>query len=175
MQLQYRRWSLRWLSSPQRGHSNSPPLTPTPQNLKNGGRLSIHIDLLPVMSNATAVARSAPIAIAPKPPKTGPITARRQDSLSSCGRSFTSRDLESDRFRPQPTCTSCRRSRIECIKSEDDEGCIPCQLNGSECSLMSSPQPRKRKLGGDSGDEDPGKRRSVVCPLLYTARHRPGG
>jgi len=36
--------------------------------------------------------------------------------------------------------------------SDDDEGCVGCQVSGNECSLVDSPQPRKRKLNGDFED-----------------------
>ena len=127
---------------------------------------TIHINLvLPAMSNpvAVAVARTAPIAIAPKPTiARSSIAPRRQDSLSSCGRSYTGRNpADLDSLRASSPCRSCKRTRAKCTMSEEDESCIPCQLNGSECSLVSSPQPRKRKLEGESGDEGAGKRRSV--------------
>jgi hypothetical protein len=42
---------------------------------------------------------------------------------------------------------------------DDDDGCNSCQLNGTECSLAGSPQPRKRKLNGADGGESHSKRR----------------
>jgi hypothetical protein len=32
---------------------------------------------------------------------------------------------------------------------EDEESCVACLVAGTECSLIDSPAPRKRKLNGD--------------------------
>ena len=32
---------------------------------------------------------------------------------------------------------------------EDEESCVACLVAGTECSLIDSPLPRKRKLNGD--------------------------
>lgn len=42
--------------------------------------------------------------------------------------------------------------------SDEDEGCVGCQVSGTDCSLLESPQPRKRKLNGDA-EESYSKRR----------------
>ena len=36
--------------------------------------------------------------------------------------------------------------------SDDEEGCVACLVSGTECSLLESPPPRKRKLNGDAED-----------------------
>jgi hypothetical protein len=52
--------------------------------------------------------------------------------------------------------------------SEDDESCIPCQVKAEDCSLTSSPQPRKRKLNGESAEEGNGKRRLVKFSHVFS-------
>ncbi|KAF4124360.1 Fungal specific transcription factor domain [Geosmithia morbida] len=50
---------------------------------------------------------------------------------------------------PLPPCRACRQAGSRCIPSEDDDGCISCQVNAHECSLSLSPpssSSRKRKL-----------------------------
>lgn len=50
---------------------------------------------------------------------------------------------------PLPPCLACRQAGSRCIPSEDDDGCISCQVNADECSLsLSAPSlsSRKRKL-----------------------------
>lgn len=117
------------------------------------------------MSNPSAVVRTAPIAIAPKPPRRQ--NSYLQDSFTNLdilrgsmpGREITE-SVGSYTTRSLSPCESCQRSRVRCIVSEDDDSCIPCQASGSDCSLLNSPQPRKRKLNGDF-DDPIGKRRSV--------------
>lgn len=114
------------------------------------------------MSNLTAVARTAPIAIAPKPAPTtaaGAAASRagaaayRQDSFSKLDLCRQSSSVL-DTFRAAIPCQSCQQSRTQCIMSDEDDSCIPCQVKGEEeCSLVSSPQPRKRKLNGESPDD----------------------
>jgi len=115
------------------------------------------------MSTPTAaVARTAPIAIAPKPsrPRAAPS---RQGSINlldaaypgSMANGLESPDSDSPlNGRSPPPCERCQLRRIKCIMSDDDDsgGCVSCQVNGTECSLVGSPQPRKRKLNGDLED-----------------------
>lgn len=110
------------------------------------------------MSIPSAVPRTAPIAIAPKPPRFPPsrqgsfhVDFSYQSSRSGLG------SPESDSPLNGTPCKACQRRRITCVMSEDDDGCVSCQLNGTECSLEGSPQPRKRKLNGDG--ENYSKRR----------------
>lgn len=134
---------------------------------------------LPSMAhNNTTVPRTAPIPIAPKPPR--PELATHQDSprrfeIGSVGLHTTSRgSVESSAVsgsaptntQPVPPCRSCQYSGTRCILSEDDDGCVPCQVNATDCSLSessSSPGSRKRKLnGGIPSREISGKRRFVT-------------
>jgi hypothetical protein len=127
------------------------------------------------MSNPATVARTAPIAIAPKPPR-GSASAslpgsynRRQDRFDLSKGGMPSHDSESHPLAGllPPPCESCRMRRIRCTMASDEEdGCSSCQTNNVECSLASSPQLRKRKLNGDYTDDVSGKRRLVSCLLL---------
>jgi hypothetical protein len=128
--------------------------------------------------NNTTVSRTAPIPIAPKPPR--PELATHQDSprrfeIGSVGLHTTSRSsVESAAVlcsvptstQPVPPCRACQYSGTRCILSEDDDGCVPCQVNATDCSLSSpslSPGSRKRKLdGGLPSREISGKRRFVT-------------
>lgn len=111
--------------------------------------------------NGIAVSRTAPIPIAPKPPR--PEPAKYQESprrfeIGSVGlHPRVSTDSPSvsasapASCQPVPPCRACQHSRSRCIPSEDDDGCIPCQVNATDCSLSSStpsPGSRKRKLNG---------------------------
>ncbi|KAH7151840.1 fungal-specific transcription factor domain-containing protein [Dactylonectria estremocensis] len=121
------------------------------------------------MSQASSLHRTAPIAIAPKPPRLEPA-AYRQDSFhrlemgqgSLPATSSASTEPASFNGSPVPPCLSCRYSRAKCVMGGDDEdGCMSCQAMGSECSLVCSPQSRKRKLHGDAASDDViGKRSS---------------
>lgn len=121
------------------------------------------------MSNPSAVTRTAPIAIAPKPPRRQ--NSYLQEAFTNLelfrGGSMPGREIAesvgSYTTRSLSPCESCQRSRVKCIVSEDEDSCIPCQASGSDCSLLNSPQPRKRKLNGDF--DDSGKRRSV-CSIF---------
>ena len=124
--------------------------------------------------NSTIVPRTAPIPIAPKPPR--PEPARYQESprrfeIGSVGlhpRIATDPSSVSASApassQPLPPCRACVDARTKCIPSEDDDGCISCQVNATDCSLSSStssPGSRKRKLNGGISHEISGKRRSV--------------
>lgn len=112
------------------------------------------------MSTPSAVARTAPIPIAPKPPRFPPS---RQGSVNLDAFSGTSGYNSLDSDSPltgnlQIPCDACQRRRIKCVMSDDDDSCISCAVNGAECSLSEGPQARKRKLNGDV-DESRSKRR----------------
>ncbi|KAF7558468.1 hypothetical protein G7046_g5689 [Stylonectria norvegica] len=123
----------------------------------------------PAMSHPASVARTAPIAIAPKPPRPAEPVSYRQDSFhrlglgqgnhlsASAGAAVEPASSFADS--PVPPCLACRYSRTSCIISDDEDGCVPCQASGSECSLTSSPRSRKRKLHGEA-DDIVGKRSS---------------
>lgn len=102
------------------------------------------------MSTPSAVSRTAPIAIAPKPPRMPPS---RQGSINldsyRDGRSgFDSPDSDSPLYGKPAPCETCMLRRIPCVMSDDDDddSCVSCQSNGAECSLAESHQLRKRKL-----------------------------
>jgi hypothetical protein len=114
--------------------------------------------------SSAPVQRTAPIAIAPKPPRPEP-SPYRHDSFHRLEMGHgvaSSAPVEGSSFNASsiPPCLSCRYSRVNCILNDDDDGCIQCQAAGSECSLSSSPQSRKRKLNGDASEDIIGKRRS---------------
>lgn len=131
------------------------------------------LPLLPIMThNNISVQRTAPIPIAPKPPRPEPAT-HRQDSLRrfeigpaslQTRGSTDSVSASAPAFgnsQTLPPCRACRYAGTRCIPSEDDDGCMSCQVNAAECSLSSSPQSRKRKLNGEPSHEISGKRRFV--------------
>jgi hypothetical protein len=124
-----------------------------------------------------AVQRTAPIPIAPKPlaPRPEPATHRQPESFRRFEigpSSLHARDSVSasaptpSNGQSLPPCRACRYAGSRCIPSEDDQGCISCQVNADDCSLSSSPQSRKRKLNGDTA-EVIGKKRFVtlICPV----------
>ncbi|KAK8037882.1 hypothetical protein PG994_014649 [Apiospora phragmitis] len=110
------------------------------------------------MSSSTAVPRTAPIAIAPKPLRLSP---RRQNSTTNAYDTFTSsmnghESADSDTpSSGNSLCDFCAQRRIKCVMTEDEEtsSCVSCQANGIGCSLNRSPQPRKRKLARDLADD----------------------
>ncbi|KAK4665957.1 Fungal specific transcription factor [Podospora pseudopauciseta] len=125
------------------------------------------------MSTSIAVPRTAPIAIAPKPP-TARFPPSRQGSVhhhghnfDSYGSGFNSPDSGSVLSLNTPPCEACRNRRSECVMGEDtEEHCVACQYTGTECSLVessgsSSPLgARKRKLNGGDGAEEGRSKRS---------------
>ncbi|CAI4219890.1 unnamed protein product [Parascedosporium putredinis] len=146
------------------------------------------------MSNSPAVPRTAPIAIAPKP--SGPVAAvsssaslsgsasRRQkhqldgnnkfDLGKGSMSSFDASAPHSLASSPSSPCDSCRRLRLKCTTAgdEDDGGCIPCQRSGSECSLVLSPRPRKRKLTKGSAALNSMTAQQRSSPLTQDSRRR---
>ncbi|TLD33237.1 hypothetical protein PspLS_00600 [Pyricularia sp. CBS 133598] len=111
------------------------------------------------MSTPIAVARTAPIPIAPKPSRKTPS---RQSTMSDAfshnmsGLNSPGSDSASmNGGQPSMPCDACLRRRIKCILSEDEDqdgtgnSCISCQANRMDCSLAESPALRKRKLNGD--------------------------
>jgi hypothetical protein len=123
------------------------------------------------MSTPSAVPRTAPIAIAPKPSSSRFGGQSRNNSINvdsyrpgSLRNGFDSPDSDSPPSNGNPLipCEACRRRRIKCVMSDDDDSCISCVVGGSECSLVTEGQyQRKRKLnGGDyHGEESYSKRR----------------
>ncbi|KAL2016841.1 hypothetical protein VTK56DRAFT_2916 [Thermocarpiscus australiensis] len=103
------------------------------------------------MSAHGAVPRTAPIAIAPKPPRVPPSRqgSVNFDSYSGRRSGFDSPDSDSVSGLSSPFCEACLHRRSDCVMREDDESCVACLVAGTECSLAESPPPRKRKLNGD--------------------------
>ncbi|KAK4190857.1 fungal-specific transcription factor domain-containing protein [Podospora australis] len=122
------------------------------------------------MSAPCAVPRTAPIAIAPKPPRFAPS---RQGSiqLDSFRSGIDSPDSGSVSGHSSPPCEACLRRRSDCVMSEDDDNCVACQYSGTECSLVDSPLQRKRKLNGDA-EEGRSKRSSPGRSDNRRRRHR---
>ncbi|OAA51700.1 transcription factor TamA [Metarhizium rileyi] len=104
-----------------------------------------------------SVQRTAPIPIAPKPPRREP-TPQRQDNLHKfeIGPSSvqTGASVESSPVAGSTLalCQTCRFPGTKCVLSDDEDGYSACHGNGSECSFLSnslaSPQSRKRKMNG---------------------------
>lgn len=131
--------------------------------------------------NNYSVQRTAPIPIAPKPPRPEPTSATHKDSLrrfeigpSSLQTRGSTDSVSASAPTPSsgqslPPCRACRYAGTRCIPSEDDEGCKSCQASAAECSLSSSPQFRKRRLNGALSHEIRGKRRFVshVCIFIW--------
>ncbi|KAK0659173.1 hypothetical protein QBC41DRAFT_360416 [Cercophora samala] len=132
------------------------------------------------MSTSIAVPRTAPIAIAPKPPTSINTTTAaqtrfppsRQGSIhnhhhfdsASYRSGFNSPDSGSVQSLNTPPCEACRARRSDCVMGEDaEEHCVACQYSGTDCSLVDGSSPlgmRKRKLNGiDSAEEGRSKRR----------------
>ncbi|CAK7563547.1 MAG: Fungal specific transcription factor [Sporothrix epigloea] len=129
------------------------------------------------MSNTGAIARTAPIPIAPKPSSSSfdtvglamgfsglrrSLPPSRQNSINigsypGSRAGLDSPDSESPRTNyATVACEACQRRKIRCVMSEDEDACISCHINSIECSNSGSPQPRKRKLG--SGIDDIGSK-----------------
>ncbi|KAI6784232.1 Transcriptional activator protein-like protein [Emericellopsis cladophorae] len=144
-------------------------------------------------NNNPSVQRTAPIPIAPKPPRPEPAAHRHPNSFrrfeigppSLQGRDAVSVSAPANPSHggaaSLPPCRACASTSSRCIPSEDDEGCISCQVNAAECSLLSSaqssPQTRKRKLNGHrseisikrSSPGTPTRRRNHAASLSSTA------
>ncbi|KAL1842908.1 hypothetical protein VTJ49DRAFT_3696 [Mycothermus thermophilus] len=100
------------------------------------------------MSAHCAVPRTAPIAIAPKPPRFPPS---RQNSihLDSFRNGIDSPESDSVSAFSIPPCEACSARRSECVMGDDEESCVACLVAGTECSLVEAPPSRKRRLNGD--------------------------
>ncbi|KAI5917349.1 fungal-specific transcription factor domain-containing protein [Camillea tinctor] len=117
------------------------------------------------MSTPSSVPRTAPIAIAPKPSQSAFALHRNnfggnEAFIMSSMNGNDSADSDSALSGSGSPCEGCLLRRSKCVVGDDEENCLSCQANGIECSLGQSPQPRKRKLARDSGDESSGKRGS---------------
>ncbi|KAH6678138.1 fungal-specific transcription factor domain-containing protein, partial [Halenospora varia] len=117
------------------------------------------------MSNPTAIARTAPIAIASRKPRN--IEPSIETPISSLnGRAQLSASMSSSasesniRTRKDRPCDACRRRKSRCVINEGQTSCVLCQFHTQECTFVQSPQPRKRKLNTDGKEESVAKRRS---------------
>ncbi|KAF8858067.1 hypothetical protein BDZ45DRAFT_591724 [Acephala macrosclerotiorum] len=125
------------------------------------------------MSNPTAVARTAPIAIATRKPRpdfstssetppsnsyltTGTARAQLSTSMSSSNSGESGTNIRSRKDRP---CDACRRRKSRCVIHEGQTSCVLCQFHTQECTFVQSPQPRKRKLNTEGKEESSAKRR----------------
>ncbi|KAK0709689.1 putative specific RNA polymerase II transcription factor [Lasiosphaeria miniovina] len=107
------------------------------------------------MSAPSAVVRTAPIAIAPKPPRFPPSRqiSIHLDPYPSLRNGIDSPDSDSPSGHSAAIpCESCVRQRRDCVMSDEEESCIACLVSGTDCSLRESPPPRKRKLNGEADD-----------------------
>lgn len=141
------------------------------------------------MAHHPIIQRTAPIAIAPKPPRPEPASGRQESfprfelggslqTRSSAPGSISRSASTSINGASVPPCQACRHAGTRCTMSstDDEEGCIPCQVNGCDCSLTStSPPSRKRKLNGEPADDYSGKTRFVLIShwILPLSRHVP--
>jgi hypothetical protein len=124
------------------------------------------------MSLPNAIYRTAPIAIAPKPTRfttTGRPGNIHTDTYSG---SYNNSGFDTPDSVGSPStgipawpCEACQLRRLKCVMSDDDDACISCRTRATECSLVGSPPPRKRKLHGDHS-ESRSKRGSVTSPAL---------
>ncbi|KAL2176179.1 fungal-specific transcription factor domain-containing protein [Thermothelomyces heterothallicus CBS 202.75] len=122
------------------------------------------------MSTPCTVPRTAPIAIAPKPPRFPPS---RQSSihLDSFRSGFNSPDSDSVSGFPAHPCEACLNRKTDCAMGDDEESCVACLVAGTECSLIDSPAPRKRKLNGDA-ETSSSKRSSPGRSDIRRRRHQ---
>lgn len=127
------------------------------------------------MSTPTSIARTAPIAIASKKPHLDTIldtpnnssNGREISSLSTSMSSVASMDLANNmRSRKDRPCDACRRRKSRCVINEGQSTCVLCQFHSQDCTFLSSPQPRKRKLNTDGKEESIAKRRYVKLCLM---------
>lgn len=113
------------------------------------------------MSIPSAIPRTAPIAIAPKPSRFAHNARTIQDAFPPGSSSFNHHPGGFDTpdsvgspaagFPAWP-CEACQLRRNKCVMNDDDDACQSCRARGTECSLVGSPPPRKRKLHGDHSE-----------------------
>ncbi|KEY69161.1 hypothetical protein S7711_04943 [Stachybotrys chartarum IBT 7711] len=118
------------------------------------------------MAHHTAVQRTAPIAIAPKPPPLEPVNCRQEsyqrfDVGSGVVRSFKGSVATTSAISaPSSPCQSCRSAGVRCTVSDDEDSCNRCQVNRTDCSLITGSPSRKRKFKGESALSSLHKRRT---------------
>jgi len=117
------------------------------------------------MSNPTAIARSAPIAIASRKARpdgssqTNSINESENSRILSASMSSTEPGTTNTRSRKERPCDACRRRKSRCVINEGQTSCVLCQFHSQECTFVQSPQPRKRKLNTEGKEESIAKRR----------------
>ncbi|KFA61494.1 hypothetical protein S40285_04522 [Stachybotrys chlorohalonatus IBT 40285] len=118
------------------------------------------------MAHHTAVQRTAPIAIAPKPPPLEPANCRQEsyqrfDVGPGVVRSFKGSVASTSAISaPGSPCQSCRSAGVRCTVSDDEDSCNRCQVNRTDCSLITGSPSRKRKFKGESALNSLHKRRT---------------
>jgi hypothetical protein len=75
-------------------------------------------------------------------------------------------DPTNTRTRKDRPCDACRRRKSRCVMHEGQTACVLCQFHSQDCTFVQSPQPRKRKLNGDSKEDSAAKRRYVHASLI---------
>lgn len=114
------------------------------------------------MATPSAVPRTAPIAIAPKPSHFNPSSSSSRRGTPGLHHDAYAAGMNGHDSADSDTlssgsmiCDFCSRRRVKCVMGDDDDSgaCVSCQVNGVDCSLNQSPQPRKRKLARDFADD----------------------
>ncbi|KAM4063065.1 fungal specific transcription factor [Hirsutella rhossiliensis] len=130
------------------------------------------------MAPSPSVQRTAPIAIAPKPSRTGPAPHRQPGVPAGLEADLQTGVTPEPKSFPGSPVSACRPHRFlgtVCppMPGDDDDGCVPCQLNGADCCISASPRPRKRKLNGNSSVHEAGssKRSSPGMPARRLQHH----
>ena len=126
------------------------------------------------MSHHGGIQRTAPIAIAPKPPRAEPaVNGKSSNGIHgkfeigpASRQSRGSAKLASFTRSQSPPCRACRYGGVKCVMGDEEDGCISCQVNGNDCTLSQSPQSRKRKLNGDQLDMMNRKKRLVTVTMI---------
>jgi hypothetical protein len=125
------------------------------------------------MTTPTSIARTAPIAIAARRPRTD--TSLELPNSNTNGRGHLSASMSSTtsaesgtntRSRKDRPCDACRRRKSRCVINEGQTSCVLCQFHTQECTFVQSPQPRKRKLNTDGKEESVAKRRCAKKTFL---------
>ncbi|EKD12039.1 fungal specific transcription factor domain-containing protein [Drepanopeziza brunnea f. sp. 'multigermtubi' MB_m1] len=121
------------------------------------------------MSNPTNISRTEPIIIASRKPRQLEPSIETPNShhlnggahLSSSMSSTASGDSETNTRSPTDRpCDACRKRDNPCAVNEGQTSCVLCQYHNQDCTLVQSPQPRKRKLNTEGKEESVAKRRT---------------
>ena len=129
------------------------------------------------MTTPTSIARTAPIAIAARRPRTD--TSLELPNNNTNGRGHLSASMSSTtsaesgtntRSRKDRPCDACRRRKSRCVINEGQTSCVLCQFHTQECTFVQSPQPRKRKLNTEGKEESVAKRRCAKTKTFLLQR-----